>query len=107
MQSDFKICGDLVGGASPVSRPGRLTNGVLISRSGTAQGLGGVVPVIVRPSVERYACNFPAPPPSAAGSAHAAVMVAPPTLPKRALAGGGTAEQNAEYAITHPVCEAE
>src|SRR5947208_4539910 len=37
-----------------VSRPGTLTHGVSIGRSGPTHGFGFVVPVMVRPSLERY-----------------------------------------------------
>src|SRR5262245_45634078 len=79
---------------SAVSSPGTLTHGVSILRSGATQGFGGVVPTIVRPSVERYACKFPDPPPSAAGLVQAAIMPGAVTFPKRVFAGGVTVERN-------------
>src|SRR5262249_25132310 len=76
-----------------VSNPGTLTQGVLMGRSGVTQGFGGVVPTIVRPSVERSACKTPLPPLSAAGFVQAATKLVSLTLPKRVLDGGGTVER--------------
>src|SRR5437764_501617 len=91
---------------SAVSKPGTLTQGVSIGRSGTTQGIGRVVPTIVRPSVERYACKVPLPPLSAAGLVHAATMFGSVTLPNRVLPGGGTVARNEAYEMTQPVCAA-
>src|SRR5262249_39664276 len=90
-----------------VSSPGTLTQGVSIVRSGTTQGFGGLVPTIVRPSVDRYACRTPLPPPRATGFVHAATILGSVTLPNRVLAGGGIVERNDTYVIRQPVSDAE
>ena len=90
-----------------VNNPGTLTHGVSIGCSGVTHGLGGIVLVIVRPVLSRYACSSPLPPPSAAGFVHAATMVGSATLPKSVLAGGGTVDRNAPNVMTQPVCVAE
>src|SRR5215510_14527380 len=77
-----------------VNSPGTLTQGVSIGRSGFTHGFGGTVPTIVRPSVDRYACRTPLPPPSATGFVQAAIMLGSVTFPKRVLAGGGIVERN-------------
>src|SRR5262245_53362363 len=79
---------------SAVSKPGTLTHGVSMGRSGTTHGFLGLTPTIVRPSAARYACRFPLPPVRAVGLVHPATMLACVTLPKRVLAGGGTVERN-------------
>src|SRR5262245_34872743 len=91
----------------PVSNSGTLTQGVLIGCSGTTHGWGGVVPTIVRPSFERYACRVALPPARAAGFVHAATIPGSVTFPNRVLAGGGIVERNDTYVITQPVCVAE
>src|SRR5262245_55487838 len=79
---------------SAVSNPGTLTHGVLIGRSGLTHGFRGVVPTMVLPSIDKYECRTPLPPPSAAGLVHAAIMLRSVTLPKRVLVGGGTVDRN-------------
>src|SRR5262245_43970318 len=90
-----------------VNRPGKVTQGVSIGRSGSTQGRAGFGLMIVRRSVERYAWRLPLPPPSAAGFVHAAVMLGSVTFPKRVLGGGGLVDRNEENAMTQPVCVAE
>src|SRR5580765_6223223 len=80
-----------------VSSPGALTNGVSTGFSGVTQGFAGVLPTIDVPSFDKYACNWPLPPPSAAGFVQAAIMSAPATLPNSVLAGGGIVERNDAY----------
>src|SRR5262245_26886899 len=92
---------------SAVSKPGTLTHGVSMGRSGTTQGFLGLTPTIVRPSAAKYACRFPVPPARAAGFVHPASMSVAATLPKRVFAGGGTVERNDAYVITQPDCVAE
>src|SRR5262245_50463672 len=77
-----------------VSRPGTLTHGVSIERSGVTHGKVGEEPTIVRPYAEKYACNGALPPPSAAGLVHAATMPGSVTLPNRVFAGGGDVDLN-------------
>src|SRR5213076_1227456 len=84
-----------------------LTQGVSIGCSGTTHGRGVDIPVMVRPVVEKYACNAPLPPPSAAGLVHPATMLPSATLPNSELAGGGAVDRNDAYVMTHPVSDAE
>src|SRR5215467_7489468 len=88
-----------------VSNPGRLTQGVSIFRPSATHGFSAAVPVIVRPSVERYARNSPLPPESEAGLVQAAVKFSPATLPNSVFAGGGAVDRKEEKLITHPVCD--
>src|SRR5262245_38075928 len=90
-----------------VSNPGTLTNGVSIVFPFDHTGASAADPVMLRPLAERYACNSPLPPTSAAGFAHAAIIPSLCTRPKRVLSGGGIVERNDAYAITQPVCDAE
>src|SRR6516165_12325592 len=69
-------------------------------------GLGFDVPVIVRPSFDRYACSCPLPPARAAGFTQAAAMLASGTLPNSVLAGGGTVDRNDAKEMRHPSCDA-
>src|SRR5689334_16326349 len=91
-----------------VSSPGTLTNGVSIVFAGVTHGFGSAAdPTMLRPADERYACNSPLPPPSAAGFAHAATMFSPCTRPKREFSGGGIVDRNDANAIAQPSCDAD
>src|SRR5687768_7874071 len=92
---------------SAVSKPGTLTNGVETLRSGVTQGFGAAADDAMKRPFDKYACNWPLPPRSAAGFTHAAAMFSPCALPNRELAGGGIVSLKAAYATAQPVCDAD
>src|SRR5262245_43489946 len=91
---------------SLVRRPGTDTNRVVIVGLALFRGAGSFA-LAAKRAADRYACNSPLPPPSAAGFVHAETPPNSFSRTNRLVGGGGAFARNDAYVTMHCVCVSE